>query len=81
MLLRAVTCCYVYKIPLTKRRVSLHILLRVVTCGLFHVKLVRSLQYHINVYYCIDKVDIPIHTLHINESSTVTGVLRTGDIM
>ena len=44
MLLRAVTCCYVYKIPLTKRKVSLHILLRVVTCGLFHVKLVRVLK-------------------------------------
>ena len=64
MLLRAVTCCYVYKIPLTKRKVLLHILLHVVMCGLFHVKLVRSLQYHINVCYCIDKVDIPIYTLH-----------------
>ena len=52
------------KIPLTKRKVLLHILLRVVTCGLFHVKLVRSLQYHINVCYCINEVDSPIHALH-----------------
>ena len=62
-MLHAVTCCHVSKIPLTRKKVSLHILLRVATCGLFHVKLVRNLQYHVNVCYCINKVDIPVHTL------------------